>query len=128
MPLELSPRPLWTTLSVLLVFALACGGAESQECIGSVTVNGQTHQPEGGMPDPVVAQRMACNMYCLNGDAEYEAMYGIWASSPHGDASVSKEEAIYKDDRLMDYVTITCADRCVAAVAAGQMQGSVTCQ
>jgi len=127
-PLSSARRPLWGILALLVGSSLACGGLDTQDCIGAVVHGGQTYQPESGVPDAVDAQRMACNQYCLLGDDEYEAMYGIWVSSPAGDASVSKKDAIYSDQRLLDYVTITCADRCVEAVAAGQMQGSVTCQ
>ncbi|MFT5687129.1 MAG: hypothetical protein ACI8RZ_008086 [Myxococcota bacterium] len=128
MPLPRSRRLLWAAFSGLLICSLACSGVDTQECIGSVVTNGQTYQPQSGVSDPVAAQRMACNQYCLSGDPEYEAMYGIWTTSPSGDPGVSREEAIYRDERLLDYVTGTCADRCVAAVAAGQMQGNVTCR
>ena len=124
----LSHRFLWASLCLVLLLMLACSGAGGTECIGSVVYNGQTYQPESGVSDADTAQRLACNQYCLEADPEYEAMHAIWADSPRGEPGVSKEEAIYKDDDLMNFVTHTCANRCVADVAAGRLEGSVTCQ
>ena len=115
-------------LAAAMVFSLACGGAASMECVGRVVHGGQTYQPEGGVPDAAQAQKNACNVYCLEADAEYEAMYQIWRASPAGDPSVSKKDALYKSDRLLDYVTVTCASRCVADIQAGRLEGGVTCQ
>jgi hypothetical protein len=98
------------------------------ECIGTVVYQGQAHTPQGGVSDAVEAQRNACNMYCRDADPEYEAMYLIWLDSAEGDPGISKQEAIYESERLLSYVTDTCASRCVSDVASGALQGSVTCQ
>ena len=119
---------LWGALGVSLVLALACGGAAPVECVGHVSHAGQTYQPESGVADAAQAQKNACNLYCLDADPEYEAMYQIWRSSPGGDPSVSKKDALYRSDRLLDYVTVTCAERCVSEIQAGTLQGGVSCE
>ena len=55
-------------------------------------------------------------------------MYQIWRSSPGGDPNVSKKDAMYKSDRLLDQVTVTCANRCVSEIQSGALSGGVTCQ
>jgi len=43
---------------------------------------------------------------------------GIWLESPRGQAAQrpSKKEAIHKDADLMNYLTKTCAEKCVGSV------------
>lgn len=110
----------------LAVPILACGGGST--CIGWVQDDqGGRHAPVSGTSDRDQAQRLACNGYCVDADPQYEAMYGIWRSGPGGDPSVSKQEAMFRDDALLSYVTQTCADRCVAEVASGARAGGVDC-
>lgn len=71
----------------------------------------------------------ACNKYCRDADPGYEAMYRIWLDSPAGRAAgrPSREEAIFKDKRLLDYVTITCANKCVAWTRDGTAKVETKC-
>jgi hypothetical protein len=79
--------------------------------------------------DAAEAQGNACNKYCLEADPEFDARYRIWFDSPRGKAAgrPAKKESIYKDRSLLDYVTITCMKRCVAAVKAGELKGETEC-
>ena len=109
---------------LLLVLALGCGnGIESDTCVGTVSYQGKTF--EGKAKEAAEAKRNACNMYCREADPEYEARYGIWLDSPKGKAagSPSKQEAIFKDKDLMNYVTVTCANKCIA-----EMKPEATCK
>ena len=56
-------------------------------------------------------------------------MYGIWLDSPAGKAAgrPSKEEAIFKDKKLMDYVTVTCANQCLAQIKDGKAKVETKC-
>ncbi|MGQ0761653.1 MAG: hypothetical protein ACT4OT_06500 [Acidobacteriota bacterium] len=113
---------------VLLVAAvLACGRGSSRPCTATVTYQGKTYTGAGKKDE---AALFACNRYCRDDDPEYDAMYRIWLSSPEGRAAgqVSKEEAIYKSKRLLDYVTITCANRCVDWTKSGRAQAETKCE
>lgn len=109
-------------LSLTIVFAiiigvlLGCGGASENACTGTVVYQGKPFEGKGRDAD--FAKHNACNNYCRDADPEYEARYGIWLYSPKGKAagSPSKKEAIFKDKELLDFVTITCANKCVAAM------------
>ena len=109
---------------LLLGLALGCGGGGSSDaCVGTVSYQGKTF--EGKAKDADESKRNACNMYCREADPEYAARYGIWLDSPKGKAagSPSKQEAIFKDKDLMNYVTVTCANKCIA-----EMKPEATCK
>lgn len=115
---------------VAVAISACCGGGSSgEDCLGEVEYMGKTYSPESGVANRVEAQKTACNVYCLNADPGYDAMYGIWVSSPRGAAAgrPPKTKAIYQDQTLMDYVTITCANKCVSDVASGALEGKVVC-
>lgn len=97
---------------VLFAMSLGCGGSKAK-CTGSVKYEGKTF--DGAGADGSEAKRNACNNYCRDADPEYDARYRIWLDSPKGKAakSPSKQEAIFKDSDLMDFVTVTCSKRCV---------------
>ena len=111
--------------TILLVLILGCSGGSvvDDACVGTVNYQGKTF--EGKAKDADEAKRNACNMYCREADPEYETRYGIWLDSPKGKAagSPSKQEAIFKDKDLMNYVTVTCANKCVA-----EMKPEATCK
>lgn len=113
--------------SLLLSVVLACNMSSKAKCTGHVTYQNETFTGMG--KDAAEAQGNACNKYCLEADPEFDARYGIWLDSPRGRAAgrPTKKESIYKDRSLLDYVTITCMKRCVAAVKAGELKGETEC-
>ena len=116
---------LWLALFLLLAAVLACGRG-SNKCTATLTYQGKTYTGIGKKDDAV---SFACNKYCIADDSEYEAMYGIWLDSAEGRAAgrPPKEEAIYKSKRLLDFVTITCANRCVGWTKSGRAQAETKC-
>src|SRR5258707_2566318 len=110
-------------LPLLFLFAavLACSsGSSAKKCTATLTLDGRTFVGEDAAEEK--ATRNACNKYCREADPAYEAMYGIWLDSPARKAAgrPSKEEAIFKDKKLMDYVTVTCANQCLAKIKDGK--------
>ena len=117
--------------SVLLLVAavIACGsGSSAKKCTATLTNDGKTFVGEGASTDE--ATRFACNKYCREADPGYEAMYGVWLDSPAGKAAgrPSKEEAIFKDKKLMDYVTVTCANECLSKIKDGKAKVETKCE
>ena len=116
-----------TTLSIIgAVFfslSLGCGGAATDTCVGTVNYQGKAFEGKGKTTDE--AKLFACNMYCREADPEYDALYRVWLDSPKGKAagSPSKQEAIFKDKDLMNFVTETCAKKCAAT-----MKPEATCK
>ena len=100
---------------VLILVVLGCGGSGA-ECVGTVNYQGKVFEGRAKTADE--AKSNACNNYCRDADGEYDAMYRIWLDSPKGKAagSPSKQEAIFKDEALMKFVTETCSKRCVATM------------
>ena len=124
----------WQRISVpsmagllMLGAVLACSSSSGNTCTGEVNFDGKTFTGKG--KDAAEAQHNACNIYCLEADAEVDARYGIWVDSPKGRAAgrPAKKDAIYKDPSLLDFVTITCANKCVAKIKDGSMQGQSKC-
>jgi len=108
--------------------SIACGSSEAEDrCTGQVRYLDTTYDAKG--KDAEEAQRLACNKYCLYADPLFDAYYAIWLTSPKGAAAgyPPKTEAIYEDDDLMNNLIVTCANRCIADVAAGTLEGGVTC-
>lgn len=103
------------TVTLLVLVSIGCGGS-GVECVGTVQYQGKTF--EGKDKTAEAAKLNACNNYCAEADPEYDAIYRMWLDSPKGKAagSPSKKDAVFKDKdkRLLDYITITCANRCLA--------------
>ena len=116
----------WLALVLLFAVVLACRSGAKSECTATLTYQGQTYT---GVGDKEKAVSFACNKYCRDDDPEYDAMYRIWLNSSEGRAAgqPSKEEAIYKSKRLMDFVTITCANRCVEWTKDGRAKVETKC-
>jgi hypothetical protein len=114
-------------LLLLLIAVLACSSGSAKKCISTLTNEGRTFVGEDTSEDK--ATRNACNKYCREADPGYEAIYGVWLDSPAGQAAgrPSKEEAIFKDKKLMDYVTVTCANECLAKIKAGKTKSETKC-
>jgi len=115
------------SLSVLVVTLVACGFGSSNKCTATLTYQGKTYTGMDKEKEKAVSN--ACNKYCRDDDQGYEAMYRIWLDSPAGRAAgrPSKEEAIYKSDRLLDYGTITCANKCVGWTKSGMATAETKC-
>ena len=115
-------------LALFLLFAavLACSRG-SNKCTATLTYQGKTYTGIGKKDEAV---SFACNKYCIADDSEYDAMYRIWLDSAEGRAAgrPPKEEAIYKSKRLLDFVTITCANRCVSWTKSGRSQAETKCE
>ncbi|MEK6336056.1 MAG: hypothetical protein AABM67_14090 [Acidobacteriota bacterium] len=123
-----SGPPLITLLTILLlVFAVLACSFSGKKCTTTLTYQGRTYEGADAKQDKATSN--ACNKYCRDDDPEYEAMYRIWLDSPAGRAAgrPSKEEAIFKDKRLLDYVTITCAEKCVAWTREGKAKAETKC-
>ena len=117
------------SLSLLLGAVLACSsGSSAKKCTATLTNESKTFVGEGTSTDD--ATRFACNKYCREADPGYEAMYGVWLDSPAGKAAgrPSKEEAIFKDKKLMDYVTVTCANECLTKIKDGKAKVETKCE
>src|SRR5712692_3133585 len=115
-------------LLFLLAAVLACSsGSSAKKCTATITLDGRTFVGEDAAEEK--ATRNACNKYCREADPGYEAMYGVWLDSPAGKAAgrPSKEEAIFKDKKLMDYVTVTCANECLAKITDGKARAETKC-
>ena len=120
---------LFLSLLLLIGAVLACSsGSSAKKCSATLTNDGKTFVGEGPSTDD--ATRFACNKYCREADPGYEAMYRVWLDSPEGKAAgrPSKEEAIFKDKKLMDYVTVTCANECLAKVKDGKAKAETKCE
>ena len=114
-------------LLFLLAAVLACSSGSAKKCTATLTLDGRTFVGEDAAEEK--ATRNACNKYCREADPGYEAMYGVWLDSPAGKAAgrPSKEEAIFKDKKLMDYVTVTCANECLTKVKDGKGKVDTKC-
>ncbi len=112
----------------LLAAVLACSSGSAKKCTATITLDGRTFVGEDAAEEK--ATRNACNKYCREADPGYEAMYGVWLDSPAGKAAgrPSKEEAIFKDKKLMDYVTVTCANECLAKIKDGKGKVATKCE
>ena len=115
------------SLLFLLAVVLACSSGSVKKCTATLTLDGLTFVGKDAAEEK--ATRNACNKYCREADPGYEAMYGVWLDSPAGKAAgrPSKEEAIFKDKKLMDYVTVTCANECLAKIKDGKGKVETKC-
>ncbi len=113
--------------AALLIVLLGCLGpsADSDRCTGTVKLDGKTYV--GAAKDETQAGLNSCNKFCLEEDAEFEAMYAIWLQSENAKSlekshgkKVSKEDAVIEDKTLLDYVTQKCAKRCVKEANKGK--------
>jgi hypothetical protein len=119
---------LFPALLLLLAAVLACSSGSARKCTATLTYESKTFTGEDTSSEK--ATRNACNKYCREADPGYEAMYGVWLDSPAGKAAgrPSKEEAIFKDKKLMDYVTVTCANECLAKIKDGKAKAETNCK
>jgi len=131
MPSNSKPRNnggLFLALLILIAVVVACRfGSSDRSCTATLTYQGRTYT--GGDATKEKATSNACNKYCRDDDPEYDAIYRIWLDSPAGRAAgrPSKEESIFKDKRLLDYTTITCANKCVGWTKDGKAKVETKC-
>ena len=125
---QIIAAPFWSLL-LLLGAVIACSsGSSAKKCTATLNYDGKIFVGEGPSTDD--ATHFACNKYCREADPGYEAIYGAWVDSPAGKAAgrPSKEEAIFKDKKLMDYVTVTCANECLAKIKDGKARAETKCE
>ena len=117
----------WLALLFVLAAVLACSSASADKCATTLSYGGGTYVGMDASAEQ--ATHNACNKYCRDADPGYDARYRIWLDSPAGRAAgrPSKEEAIFKDKGLLDYVTLTCANECVAKIKAGAWKAETKC-
>lgn len=123
-----SPRnALGLCLALLLLFAfvLACSRGSSK-CTATLTYQGKTYTGIGKKDEAV---SFACNKYCIADDPEYDAMYQLWLTTAEArtKGSPPKDKAIYENKRLLDFVTNTCANRCVVWTRTGRASAETKC-
>jgi hypothetical protein len=117
--------PAVVAVTLLFAFLLACSRG-SDKCTATLTYQGKTYQGIGKKDEAV---SFACNKYCLADDPEYDAMYQLWLTTPEArvKGSPSKDKAIYESKRLLDFVTVTCANRCVGWTRSGKASAETKC-
>jgi len=101
---------------ILFTVSIGCGGSDAG-CVGTVAFQGKTFEGKGKTADD--SKNNACNSYCREADPEYDARDRIWLDSPKGKAagSPTKQEAVFKDKDLLDFVTVTCQKKCAATMS-----------
>ena len=121
-------------LSVLSFLSLGClgPGSDADKCTGIIKSGSKEYI--GKAKNENQAGLNACNKFCLD-DNEFEAMYEIWLDSDKAKnleekrgKKVSKEDAIFEDKKLLDYVTKNCAVRCRAEANKGEHTLETKCR
>ena len=115
-------------LLFIVIAVVACSSGSAKKCTATLNYGGRTFVGEDASTEKATSN--ACNKYCREADPGYDAMYGIWLDSPAGKAAgrpSKEEEAIFKDKKLMDYVTVTCANECLANIKDGKAKADVKC-
>ena len=115
-------------LCVILGLSFVSCSSSPSDCMAEITAGGKTYAAKAENPDD--AKRYACNKYCLDTDPECDAMYHIWVTSPKGKAagSPSKQRALSDDKKLLDCVTIKCANKCLNDEKTGKLQVKASCE
>ncbi|HMS40021.1 MAG TPA: hypothetical protein PKE69_07345 [Pyrinomonadaceae bacterium] len=111
---------------VLLLAVLSCSSSKTP-CTGEVIADGKTFSGKGKDADE--AQRNSCNLYCLEADQEVDARYRIWLDSPKSKEvkNPTKKEYMYHDKSFLDFVTVTCMNKCLAKLKDGSFKGQAKC-
>jgi hypothetical protein len=107
----------YLTLFVFFGFLMtSCSSSKAIKCESTITTSKMSYT--GTAKDELQSQKNACNKYCLEEDATCEAMYQFWASTlkQQGKHVRSKMKAMYQNKKLLDCVTITCAEKCVKSM------------
>lgn len=98
---------------IIMAVVLGCGKANPEACVGTVDYLGKPFEGKGATE--FEAKSNSCNTYCRDADPEYQARYDVWLDSAKGRnaGSPSKQDAIFKDKDLMEFVTKTCNRVCI---------------
>ncbi len=103
----------------LLGITLGCLGPSSslKNCEGVIQDKGMTYKGTAAKKER--AGLNVCNKFCLQTDTKFDGMYRIWLDSSDGKSSAkrkkrtpTKEESVMENNRLLDYLTKNCANRC----------------
>lgn len=122
-------------LLILMGLTLGClgPGVDSDKCTGTVKSKDKTYV--GAAKDEDQAGLNSCNKFCLEEDSEYEAMYAIWLTSERAKnleksrgKKVSKQDALFEDKGLLNYITKNCAVRCVKEANQGRHTLETSCK
>lgn len=121
---------------IILTFtSLGCLGpsASDSQCEGVVRSKGKTWI--GAAKNEDQAQLNACNKFCIEEDAEFNAMYAIWLDSDKAKAfeqtykrKPKKEDAAIEDNTILEYVTKNCAVRCRSEANKGKHTLESSCK
>ncbi|MCO6512455.1 MAG: hypothetical protein J5I65_16860 [Aridibacter famidurans] len=119
-PSKSSGRNIAIVTTFFLVVVLGCLGGGGPTCTGELVIDGKTYN--GIDNNEAEAKRNTCSMYCIEGDAEMDAMYRIWLEKldPKKRENLMKRslkerkwEAVYENDTIKSYVE-KCEKRCLS--------------
>jgi hypothetical protein len=116
-------------ISMIFLFViLSCSSSVNNPCSGELIGDGKTFNSKGKDADE--AQRNSCNLYCLEADPEVDARYRIWLDSPKSKEvkNPSKKEYMYRDKTFLDFVLVTCMNKCQAKIKDGSFKSQTKCQ
>ncbi len=122
-------------IGVMLGLSLGCLGPDGSDsrCEGVVEFDGKKYV--GKAKDEKQAELNACNFYCVENDTDFDAMYRIWLDSDKAKSlaekkgrELTKQESLMEDGKLLDYVTINCANRCVKEANNGKHTLKTSCK
>lgn len=125
----------FVVLAILLGVSLGCLGpsSSSSRCEGTVKIDGKTYT--GQAKDEEQAGLNACNKFCAEEDDNAKGMISIWLASDAAKEferkmkrKPTKEDAIIEDQRILDYVTNTCANKCKIEANKGKHTLTTSCK
>ena len=121
-------KPFTAILCIAAISIIFISCLKSDECTSQITEGTSIFIGKADSKDK--AKQNSCNKYCLEMDPVCDAIYRIWVTSPEGQAagSPSKMKAMYKNRKLLDCVTITCAQQCMNKLNSGVLNYSVRCE
>lgn len=113
---------------IFLFVVLSCGSRPETPCTGEVIAEGKSFSGKGKDADE--AQKNSCNLYCLEADPEVDARYRIWLDSPKSKEvkNPSKKEYMYRDKTFLDFVLVTCMNKCQTKIKEGGFKSQTKCQ
>ncbi len=118
---------------ILFVTTSGCSTFGKVVCEGIVEVDGEVFKGSAGHRDE--AGLNACNKFCLATDKRFEEMYREWLNSPNGKRLTelkkrqpTKEEALTRDKKSLEYLTINCANRCYKGANKGKHTLKISCK
>jgi hypothetical protein len=108
-------------------------GSDADSC--TATLRSERKEFVGKSKTEKQARLNACNKFCLERDAEFDAMYRSWLGSEKAKIlsaqkgrSFTKDEAIFADKNLLQHITRNCAVTCEREDARGQHTLETKCR